>query len=293
MAAQTVVARDGARLAVEAHGDGSPVLFSCGYCTTRENFRPQVGPLVDAGFRVLLWDYRGHGESDAPEGAGAYSMEIVLDDLGRVLDWGAGAGAPAVLAGFSFGGLASLHFALRQPGRVRALALLDTGPGFKNSEAQARWRAQTEKTAGILEERGFDGFLASRGADTAVGRRRELPAARAAAAAIARQQVRGVAQFGRHVSGLAPSCIDELAQIEVPALVLVGAEDTAFLRAAEVLAARLPHAQHVVVPAAGHVTTIEAADAVNRALLAFLAALPSAPGPASDRRPLREVGPTG
>ena len=269
----TVVAADGVRLAVEAHGAGPAVLFSCGYCTTRENFRPQVEPLVGAGFRVLLWDYRGHGESDAPEDAGAYSMAIVLDDLARVLEWGAGSGAPAVLAGFSFGGLASLHFALRQPERVRALVLLDTGPGFKNAEAQQRWRAQTEKTAGLLEERGFDGFLASRGADTAVGRHRELPASRSAAAAIARQRVHGVAHFGRQVSALAPSCIDELAQIAVPALVLVGAEDTAFLRAAEVMSARLPRAQHVVIPDAGHVTTLEAPDAVNQATLQFLRAL--------------------
>ena len=270
MTAETVAAGDGIRLAVEAHGAGPPVLFSCGYCTTRENFRPQVAPLVDAGFRVLLWDYRGHGESDAPEDAAAYSMEIVLDDLARVLDWGVGAGAPTVLGGFSFGGLASLHFALRKPARVRALALLDTGPGFKNPDAQARWQAQTERTAAMLEERGFDGFLASRGADTAVGRRRELQASRAAAAAIARQPVHGVAQFGRRVSALAPSCIDELARIDAPALVLVGAEDTAFLRAAEVMAARLPRARHVVIPDAGHVTTLEQPDAVNQALLDFL-----------------------
>ncbi len=272
MTAERVVAGDGTRLAVEAHGAGPPVVFSCGYCTTRENFRPQVAPLVAAGFRVLLWDYRGHGESDAPEAADSYSMAIVLDDLARVLDWGAGAGEPAVLAGFSFGGLASLHFALRAPARVRALALLDTGPGFKNPDAQARWQAQTEKTAALLEERGFEGFLASRGADTAVGRRRELPASRAAAAAIARQRVHGVAQFGRRVSALAPGCIDELAGIEAPALVLVGAEDTAFLRAAEVLAARLPHARHVVLPDAGHVTTLEQPEAVTQALLDFLRA---------------------
>ncbi|HSJ98232.1 MAG TPA: alpha/beta hydrolase [Myxococcota bacterium] len=266
-------ARDGLELAVEAHGEGPPVLFSCGYATTRENFRPQVAPLVDAGYRVLLWDYRGHGESDAPDDPDAYSMDKVLDDMADVLD-GLAPGRAAVLAGFSFGGLASLHFALRHPERVRALALLDTGPGFKNPEAQQRWLAQTEKTATILAERGFDGFLASRGADTAVGRRRELPAARAAAAAIARQSVAGVAWFGRRVSGLAPGCIDELPRIQAPALVLVGEEDEAFRRAAEVMAARLPKATQVVVPGAGHVVTLEEPEAVDRALLEFLRGLP-------------------
>jgi pimeloyl-ACP methyl ester carboxylesterase len=157
-----VRARDGIRLCAEAHGAGLAVLFSCGYCTARENFRPQVAPLVAAGFRPVLWDYRGHGESDAPDDPAAYSLDHVLDDMERVLDWAA-PGAKAVLAGFSFGGLASLHFALRSPERVRALVLLDTGPGFKNPQAQARWLAQVERTAQLLEERGFERFLPAAG----------------------------------------------------------------------------------------------------------------------------------
>ncbi|HEY8494558.1 MAG TPA: alpha/beta hydrolase, partial [Myxococcota bacterium] len=152
--------------------------------------------------------------------------------------------------------------------------LLDTGPGFKNPDAQARWEAQTERTARILEERGFEGFLAGRGGDTAVGRRRELPAARAAAAAIARQSVAGVAWFGRRVSGLAPGCIDELPRIQAPSLVVVGEHDEAFRRAADVLASRLPKARQVVVPGAGHVVTVEEPEAVLQAMLEFLRGLP-------------------
>ncbi|HTY19950.1 MAG TPA: alpha/beta hydrolase [Myxococcota bacterium] len=267
-------ASDGTELEAEAHGAGIPVLFSCGYCTTRENFRPQVEPLAAAGARVVLWDYRGHGESDAPEDAAAYSFEHVLEDMARVLDWADGrSGAPAVLAGFSFGGLASLHFALRFPSRVRALALLDTGPGFKSPDAQARWLAQVERTAQILEEKGFEGFLKSRGSDTAVGRRRETEAARRAAGAIARQSVGGVARFGRRIAGPAPGCIDRLAEITCPALVVVGEQDEAYLRAAEVMSARLPAARRVVIPRAGHVVTLEEPDAVSRVLREFLATL--------------------
>lgn len=269
-----VRASDGIELEAEAHGAGTTVLFSCGYCTTRENFRPQVEPLVAAGARVVLWDYRGHGESDAPEDPAAYSFELVLDDMERVLDWASGgARAPAVLAGFSFGGLASLHFALRAPSRVRALALLDTGPGFKNPDAQVRWLAQVERTAQILEQKGFEGFLASRGSDTAVGRRREGAAAQRAARAIARQSVHGVAHFGRRIAGPAPSCIDRLERIACPALVLVGEEDQAYLRAADVMAARLPKARRAVISGAGHVVTLEEPEAVNRVLCEFLASL--------------------
>ena len=264
-----IATRDGIGLHVETYGEGPPILFSCGYSTTRENFRAQVEPLVAAGHRVLLWDYRGHGDSDAPDDPDAYSFDLVLDDLGRVLDWGAPK-TPAVLAGFSFGGALSLHFALRHPERVRALVLIDTGPGFKNPDAQAGWLAQIERIATNLETRGIQSFVESRAAATAIGRRPELPAAQHAARAIAKVSPRGVANFGRRVSGPIPGCIDELSQIAAPALVVVGEEDEAYLRAADVMASRLPKAKKVVIPRAGHVVSIEEPEELNAAITEFL-----------------------
>jgi len=123
-----IAAGDGVELYAEAHGEGPPLVLSPGYCQTHENFRPQVEPLVGAGFRVALWDYRGHGLSGAPLEAERYSMAQVVDDLGAVLDWAA-PGRRAVVGGLSFGGLASLHFALAHPERVRALLLVASGLG--------------------------------------------------------------------------------------------------------------------------------------------------------------------
>jgi pimeloyl-ACP methyl ester carboxylesterase len=265
----TVVASDGVELYAEAHGDGFPVLLSCGLCTTHENWRPQVEPWVAAGLRVLLWDYRGHGRSQAPRDPAAYSMRQVVDDLGRVLAWGAGA-RPAIVGGLSFGGLASLHFALGEPARVRALLLVDTGPGFKNPQAQAGWEAQVERTAAFLEARGCQAFVDSKAAATAIGRRPELPAAQAAARAIAAQDPAGLALFARRVAAVAPPVIDQLASIEIPALVVVGEQDEPYLRAAEVLAARLPKAESARIPRAGHVVNLEAAEAFDAAVLGFL-----------------------
>jgi pimeloyl-ACP methyl ester carboxylesterase len=248
------------------------VIFSCAYSTTHENWRGQVAPLVEAGFRVLLWDYRGHGKSGAPVESARYSMDQVVDDLGRVIDWGA-SGEEAVLAGLSFGGLASLHFALQRPGRARALLLANSGPGFKNPKAAEAWRVRSERTADILEQRGFEPFLAGKAGATCVGRRPELPAARSAAKAIIAQDAHGVAEFGRRVAGLAPSVIDELARIEIPALVLVGEEDSHYLQAGEVMASKLPNAEHQLLAGAGHIANIEEAEAFNAATLAFLAKL--------------------
>jgi len=264
----TVVAGDGAPLHAEAHGRGLPVVFSCALCTTHVNWRPQVAPLVAAGARVVLWDYRGHGSSAAPADPDAYSMERVVDDLGRVLDWAA-PGRPAVLGGHSFGGLASLHFALRHPERVRGLLLIDSGPGFKNPKAQAGWAQATERLASFIETRGLPAFV-EKAAATTVGLRPELPAARAAAAAIAAQDPAGLAHFARLVAAVAAPVIDDLASIDVPALVIVGEKDEPYLRAADVMAAKLPRARKVTISGAGHIVNIEAAEDFEAEVIAFL-----------------------
>jgi pimeloyl-ACP methyl ester carboxylesterase len=269
-----VTASDGVRLYAEAHGQGEPVVFSPGYCQTHENFRPQVDSFVAAGFRVVLWDYRGHGRSDAPQDPAAYSMPQVVDDLARVLGWAA-SGQRAVVGGLSFGGLASQHYALAYPERVSALVLIASGPGFKNQKAQADWEASVGRIADRLERVGFTGWASGRSAPAAIGLRPELPAAQAAGRAIEAQSARGVALFGRRVAGPAPATIDRLGEIRAPALVLVGALDGAYLRAAEVMKAKLPNATSVVIPDAGHCVNLEQSEAFDRAVIGFLRARPA------------------
>ena len=264
----TVIANDGTLLYAETHGDGIPVIFSCAYCTTHENWRSQVEDLVAAGFQIILWDYRGHGKSATPDDIAAYSMEKILDDLRCVLDWAAN-GRSAVLAGHSFGGYASLHFAVKHPDRVRALILIGSGPGFKNPKAAKDWMAQVERTAAFLEKKGFKDFV-RKAATTTIGRQPDLPAAQRAAEAIIAQDPFAVARFGRQVAGLAPPVIDELSEISCPALVMVGEEDTPYLRASEVIAAKLPRAQKIILPGAAHIPNIEATDSFNKLVIHFL-----------------------
>jgi pimeloyl-ACP methyl ester carboxylesterase len=264
-----VATSDGLGLYAEAHGEGIPLVLSCALCTTRENWRGQVEPLVAAGARVILWDYRGHGLSDAPDDPTAYHLDQVLDDLGRVLAWAA-PGVPAILGGLSFGGLASLHLALRRPELVRGLLLVDTGPGFKKPEAQARWEALVERTASFVERKGLRAFVEGKASATTIGPNPDLPAARAAAEAIAAQTPHGIAHFARRVAGPATPVIDDLERIDIPALVVIGEKDDAYLRAADVMEARLPRAERVTIPAAGHIVNIEAAELFNRVAADFV-----------------------
>jgi pimeloyl-ACP methyl ester carboxylesterase len=274
-----VATADGLEVYAEAHGQGAPLVLSCALATTHENWRPQVAPLVAAGLRVVLWDYRGHGLSDAPDAPDAYHVERVVDDLARVLD-ALAPGEPAVLGGLSFGGLASLHLALRDPQRVRALVLVGSGPGFKNPEAQARWESMVERTASFVLKNGMQAFTESRASATLAGLHPETPAARAALRAIAAQAPHGIANFARRVAGPAAPVLDRLAEIQAPALILVGEHDEQYLRAAEVMLARLPRAEKVLLPGAGHIANLDTPAAFEAALLGFLTRQGIARGPA-------------
>ncbi len=263
-----VATRDGHAVYAEAHGSGIPLVLSCALATTHENWRPQVAPLVAAGVRVVLWDYLGHGLSDAPADPAAYHIDRVIDDLARVLDAAVGS-EPAVLGGLSFGGLLSLHLALAQPARARALLLVDTGPGFKNPEAQANWETMVEKIAASAERRGMAEY-AARATSQLVGQRPDAPAGRAAHAAISAQTPHGIANFARGVAGPARPVIDRLGELDLPALVIVGEKDDAYLRAAEVLEARLPRAERRTIAGAGHIVNLDAPEAFVTEVSAFL-----------------------
>ena len=96
----SVLTKDGLNLHVEIDGRGPSVIFSSGYCQTSQNFLGQVDSLVDGGFKIVRWDYRGHGQSDAPKGSESYSLEKVLLDLSEVAEQSSPK-EPAVLAGLS------------------------------------------------------------------------------------------------------------------------------------------------------------------------------------------------
>jgi pimeloyl-ACP methyl ester carboxylesterase len=153
----------------------------------------------------------------------------------------------------------SLAFHLAHPGRVPALLLCDTGPGFRNPEARRQWNERAVARAQALEAKGLAD--AQGGAETRLGRHRSAQGLAGAA--------RGM--LTQHDSLL----IDSLPQIAVPTLVLVGSEDKHFLAAADYMAGKIPGARKTVIPDAGHAANLDQPDAFNRAVGEFLAGLPA------------------
>ena len=261
-------ASDGARIFYEARGDGEPLLLSTASFCTHRHWEHQAEELA-SHFRLVVWDYRGHGRSDAPEDDARYSLAQVTDDL-RCVHAEVAGDEPAWVGGLSIGGLVSLSYALAHPARLRGLLLLNTGPGFKNPEAAAGWSSMLERAAAKLQSVGLEAYLEGRRArDEILGLRPSAEAAQTAREGFLASSVAGLVRFARRVAGPVPNLVDELHRIDLPALVLIGEKDPNFERASHVLAAKLPRATRVVLSGAGHVLNLDEPDAFVREVVAF------------------------
>lgn len=249
------VNRDGVNVYYEDHGSGPAILLSHGYSSTSHMWEGQVAAL-SASHRVITWDMRGHGKTDSPDDQAAYSEEASVDDMAAILDE---CGVEqAVIGGLSLGGYMSLAFNVAHPQRTRALMLFDTGPGYNNPKAREGWNETTNRRAERFEERGLDAL----GQGSEVQRNRHSSADGLAKAA------RGMlAQFNDRV-------IKSLADIELPTLLLVGANDEPFLAATDYMEAKIPGATKVVIADAGHAANIDQPAPFNEAVSAFLGGLP-------------------
>jgi pimeloyl-ACP methyl ester carboxylesterase len=244
--------RDGVQIYYEIAGDGPTLLLSHGYSATGEMWRRQV-ETFSKRFRVITWDMRGHGRSDYPEDPAAYSEAATVADMAALLD---AAGAPrAIVGGLSLGGYMSLAFHLVHPERVRGLLIIDTGPGYRNDEAREGWNKNAHRTAERYQAEGL-ARLAKGGPETRASIHRNADGLALAARGMLAQRDARV--------------ISSLPGIRVPALVLVGANDTPFLAASDYMAAKIPGAKKVVIDGAGHAANIDQPGAFDAAVLGFL-----------------------
>ena len=248
--------RDGVRIYYEHHGQGPAVLLTHGYGATSQMWAGQIEAFKDR-YHLIVWDMRGHGQTDYPEDQAAYSEAHTVADMAAVLD--ACETERAVIGGLSLGGYSTLAFNLAHPARARALMLFDTGPGFKNAEAREAWNARARERAETLETEG----LAARGDSDEV----RISTHRSAD---------GLAKAARGMLTQADSrAIESLPGISVPTLVLVGADDERFLAPTDYMTAKIPGASKAVIPDAGHASNIHQPEAFNRAMGDFLQGLPA------------------
>jgi pimeloyl-ACP methyl ester carboxylesterase len=242
-------------------GDRPVVILAHGYLMDHEMFVHQVAALRDS-YRVITWDERGFGLTEYDSAPFTY-WDSADDCLGLLDHLGIDR---AVVGGMSQGGFLSLRVALRAPGRVRALILLDTQAGVEDPEVVPGYEAMR------------DTWLAAGPVDELVEAVAALiisdPTVNAVWIAKWKQQPNDfiVQPFATLMSR--DDLTGRLGEISCPALVVHGTEDVSIsMDKAEQLAAGLSGSGPVVKVGGAHAANLTNPEPVNAAILGFLAGL--------------------
>jgi 3-oxoadipate enol-lactonase len=233
-------------------------LFSNSLGTTHELWQPQLEALSST-FRIIRYDTRGHGDSDAP--AGTYSIDMLGQDAVAILD--AERVDRAHVCGLSLGGLTAMWLGVHAPDRIRSLILSSTAARIGSVSMWDERIAQVE-AAGVASladaamGRWFTaGFLAAQPATVSVYHRllSSTPAAgyKGCCAALRDADLR-----------------EAIRTIAAPVLVIVGREDPVTPPSdAEDIRARIPGARAALLDAA-HIANVEQASAFNDLVSSFI-----------------------
>ncbi len=250
----------------EVIGTGKPVLLVHGFPLNRQMWRVQIDALAQS-HKVIAPDLRGFGESDPP--SGDVSMATYADDLAALLDHLA-IDQPVTIAGFSMGGYVAFEFWRRHKNRVGNMMLIDTRADPDPSEKAA---GRKEAAQRVLKEGPnflYDGMMPNLVSDRTFNGQPDL--VKSLRAIMATSSPAGVVA-ALHAMANRPDSQSLLAEISVPTVVIVGAEDAISPPSVmEQIAKSLQTAEFCVIENAGHMTTMENPDAVTTAMKKHLSA---------------------
>lgn len=251
----------------EVRGAGLPVVFLHGFPLAHQMWQDQIAEL-SKHHRIIALDFPGFGRSGS---AGeSCSMSQMGDAVIGVLD-AAGITEPVVLCGLSMGGYVAFSLWAERSTRICALVLSDTKAEADTDEARAGRMALIEKLKAEGARAAAEAMLpkmmragVNESQPAVFDRVRNLILAQSSAGISA--ALRGMAAR--------PDRTDLLSSITVPTLVIGGTEDSITPPAGmEKMAARIPGAEWVEIPKAGHMSPVENPVAFNAALLTFLGGL--------------------
>ncbi len=259
-----VLSVDGVGLHYVVEGpEGAPVVaLSNSLSTDLRMWAPQMAALT-ARYRVLRYDVRGHGRSEAVPAP--YSVEMLADDLAGLID-GLGLGAVHVV-GLSLGGMTAQVLAVRRPELVASLGLVATTcrPPFGT---QAAWAARAQQVRDSGDFSAVEGPMLERWLS------RRFRRARPEGVALVREMIQGTSMEGYVGACLAIGGLDvcgKLRDFPRPVRIWAGEEDPGTtVEDAELIAAKIPGARLVVVEHARHLLNWDGEGVFTPSLMAWL-----------------------
>ncbi len=246
---------DGTRLHITEMGEGPAILLLHGLFSSADTNWIRYGTarrLAEAGYRVILPDFRGHGKSDAPADPAAWPADALALDI-EALIAGLGLGDDYVLGGYSLGARTVIRL-LARGARPRAAIVAGMGlNGIVGGTERGQWFIRMIEGRGSWA-RGSGEFLAE---------------------AFMRASVKDPDAIIHLLRSQQTTAPEKLAGLHLPTLVVCGAEDRDNGSAPE-LAAALPRAIYAGIPGT-HMGSV-ARPELAAAMLAWLARLPARDG---------------
>lgn len=244
--------------------DAPVVMLSNSLMSNHTMWDPQMAVLTES-FRVLRYDTRGHGDTDAPQGP--YSIKLLAEDVIALLDT---LGIQKVhFAGLSMGGMIAQYLGAHFPDRIHSLLLCDTA---SEMPTLAMWndRISTAQEGGISAL--LDGTLQRW--FTAPFLENDKEAVEKIAQMIRTTDTGGYIGCASAVRDMSQTSI--LAKITAPTIIIVGEDDPACTVAqSKVLQEHIKGSKLVVLKSAAHLSNIEQTAKFNDAMMDFLK--PAAP----------------
>lgn len=251
-------------------GAGAPAILVHGLAASRYDWEALVPHLVDNGYCTYAVDLLGHGDSPKPRDPGMYTAKTVYATLE---DWieNLEICPPFVLISHSLGGLLSLHYAVRHPGKLKAIVLIDPLYTPQQLFPIVRWLSHRSAVAvgsSVLRKIPLELISSLLGWDP-------IPTAqfsRLARRRIALDYKRASPYIFNMVSEI-DDMTPNLKDLNFPVLVIWGQKDlTLYPASFPPLVSALYQATGVPLPISGHHPHIGEPEKVNRLILEFLAA---------------------
>ncbi len=259
----------GANLYYEEYGAGhETIVFSHGLLWSGRMFCDQIAVLKDQ-YRCITFDFRGQGQSQVTQSG--YDIESLYADTIELIDvLGC---SPCHFVGLSMGGFVGLRVAIRRPDLLKSLILIETSSDPEPTENIGRYRMLNFVARWIGLR-----VVADRVMEIMFGQKFLNDPVRATLKHEWKERMVANHRIGitRAVSGVITRAgvTDQLGQIGTPTLIVVGDQDVATVPAkAERMHAAIPNSRLVVIPGAGHTSTVEEPVAVTAAMAEFLTSL--------------------
>jgi 3-oxoadipate enol-lactonase len=237
------------------------VTLSHSLATDLSMWDPQV-PVLKSGYRVLRYDTRGHGGTDATEGS--YTLDQLAEDVKALLQ--ALGISKTHFMGISMGGMIGQTFALKYPGILRSLVLCDTSSRIPE-EALPIW----EERIGLAQKQGMHSLVEPTMERwfTASFRKKPFPVLNKIRAMIRATPLKGYVGCSRAIMRL--NLTERLGEIALPTLIVVGEDDPGTpVSASQAIHEQIKGSELVILKSAAHLSNIEQQDAFNTAVLDFL-----------------------